>query len=256
MSFPSWPHHGKAAAASVFVGFFFAVGALGVDFKNITILAGAFSIGIGFGLQNIVNNFVSGLILLFERPIKVDDVVMIDGGLARIKKLGLRATIVQTLGGSDVIVPNSDLVSTRVINWTLSNRLMRLAIPVGVAYGSDVPRVLCTLQEVGGAHPRVLADPESQVPFLSFGGSSLDFELRVWVEVEDFVSIRSDLHQEVDRRFREEGIEIAFPQHDLHLRTVDEPARKALGSLVGSRGSAPAQPADGPQPGGIREERP
>jgi len=242
--------------AIVAAGFFFAVGALGVDFKNITILAGAFSIGIGFGLQNIVNNFVSGLILLFERPIKVDDVVMIDGEWARIKKLGLRATIVQTFGGSDVIVPNSDLVSTRVINWTLSNRLMRLAIPVGVAYGSDVPRVMRTLQEVGEAHPKVSEDPEPQVMFLSFGGSSLDFELRAWVEVDDFVRIRSDLHQEVDRRFREEGIEIAFPQHDLHLRTVDEPARRALGSLAGSSAAILAPAVDTPELGGTGEARP
>jgi small-conductance mechanosensitive channel len=230
--------------AIVAVGFFFAVGTLGMDFKNITILAGAFSIGIGFGLQNIVNNFVSGLILLFERPIKVGDVVMLDGEWARIKKLGLRATIVQTFGRSDIIVPNSDLVSNKVINWTLSDRLMRLEVPVGVAYGSDVPLTMKVLQEIGVAHPEAQKDPEPQVMFRAFGGSSLDFELRVWVDADRFQVISSELHQEVDRRFREAGIEIAFPQRDLHLRTVDERARRALVSVATSPGDSRAVPGD------------
>jgi small-conductance mechanosensitive channel len=236
-------HYGIVA-----VGFFFAVGTLGVDFKNITILAGAFSIGIGFGLQNIVNNFVSGLILLFERPIKVDDVVMLDGEWARIKKLGLRATIVQTFGRSDVIVPNSDLVSNKVINWTLSDRLMRLEVPVGVAYGSDVALTMQVLREVGAAHPEVQKDPEPQVMFRAFGGSSLDFELRVWVDADRFQAISSELHQEVDRRFREAGIEIAFPQRDLHLRTVDERARRALVSVAETRSIGRPGPADPVEP--------
>jgi len=235
--------------AVVAVGFFFAVGALGVDFKNLTIVAGAFSIGIGFGLQAIVNNFVSGLILLFEQPIRVGDVVMIDGEWAQIKKLGLRATIVQTFGRADIIVPNSELISNKVVNWTLTDRWMRLSIPVGVAYGSNVPLTLSTLEAVAESHPGVQKEPSPQVLFRTFGASSLDFELRVWVDVEHFVTIGSELHQEIDRRFREAAIEIAFPQRDLHLRTVDERARRALGSLVPVApvpGSDPAEAAGQP----------
>ncbi|HSH70588.1 MAG TPA: mechanosensitive ion channel domain-containing protein, partial [Deferrisomatales bacterium] len=181
-----------------------------------------------------------------------------DGEWARIKKLGLRATIVQTFGRSDIIVPNSELVANKVVNWTLSDRLMRLEVPVGVAYGSDVPLTMQVLREVGAAHPEVEKEPEPQVLFRAFGGSSLDFELRVWVDADRFQAISSELHQEVDRRFREAGIEISFPQRDLHLRTVDERARRALVSVAGARGSAPAGTAiegDVTPPGGTAEER-
>jgi small-conductance mechanosensitive channel len=170
-----------------------------------------------------VNNFMSGLILLFERPVRVGDYIEFDGKWAEIKTIGLRATIVQTLDLADVIIPNADLVSNQVTNWTLSNRRVRLTIPVGVAYGSDVPLVMETLKDCAKEDKRVTNYPPPQVLFLSFGQSSLDFELRVWVlDAEDRLSVRSALHQVIDRRFREAGIEIAFPQQDLHLRSVDD----------------------------------
>jgi len=209
----------------ILVGFLVAASVLGFDLKNLTILAGAFGIGIGFGLQTIVNNFVSGLILLFERPIKTGDIIQLDGTWGKIKKLGLRATVVETFDQSEIIVPNSDLISGQVTNWTLSDRASRLVIPVGVAYGSDVPLVMKILHETAESNLMVIKDPAAQVLFMGFGNSSLDFELRAWVgEIDDRMKARSELHQEIDRRFREADVEIPFPQRDLHLRSVDKEA--------------------------------
>jgi small-conductance mechanosensitive channel len=159
----------------VFVGFLLALVALGVQLRDVTIIAGALGVGIGFGLQGIVNNFVSGLILLFERPVKVGDYIQLGEQWAEIKRIGLRATVVETLDRSEIVVPNSDLVSNQVTNWTLSSRMARLTIPVGVEYGSDVPLVMETLKEAAMASSKVMRMPESQVLFLSFGESSLDF---------------------------------------------------------------------------------
>jgi small-conductance mechanosensitive channel len=223
--------------ALVTVGFLFALGALGVNFRNITIIGGALGVGIGFGLQSIVNNFVSGLILLFERPIKVGDWVQMADQWGEISKIGLRATVVQTFDRSEIVVPNADLVSNQVTNWTLTDRYMRIRVNVGVAYGSDVPLVIQTLKEVALDNPMVVSDPAPQILFMAFGESSLDFELRIWVnEIGNFVEVRSQLNQEIDRSFREAGIEIAFPQRDLHLRSVDELAASAL-SRPGSQAS-------------------
>jgi small-conductance mechanosensitive channel len=207
----------------IFVGFLLALVALGVQLRDVTIMAGALGIGIGFGLQGIVTNFVSGLILLFERPIKVGDYVELGQQWAEIKRIGLRATVVETFDRSEVVVPNSDLVSTQVTSWTLSDRFARIIIPVGVVYGSDVPLVMQTLMECAEANSMVTRMPAPKVFFLAFGENSLDFELRVWIsDVENRRQVQSELHQEIDRRFRELGIEIAFPQRDLHVRSIDE----------------------------------
>jgi small-conductance mechanosensitive channel len=213
----------------VFAGFLLALVALGVQLRDITIIAGALGVGIGFGLQGIVNNFVSGLILLFERPVKVGDYIQLGEQWAEIKRIGLRATVVETLDRSEIVVPNSDLVSNQVTNWTLSHRMARLVIPVGVEYGSDVPLVMETLKECAEASSKVMRMPEPQVLFVNFGESSLDFELRVWISnLDDRFSVKSQLHQEIDRRFRQAGIVIAFPQRDLHLRSVDKSASADL----------------------------
>ena len=223
--------------ALVTVGFLFALGALGVNFRNITIIGGALGVGIGFGLQGIVNNFVSGLILLFERPIKVGDWVQLADQWGEITKIGLRATVVRTFDRSEIVVPNADLVSNQVTNWTLTDRYMRIRLSVGVAYGSDVPLVMQTLKECALDNPMVVSTPAPQTLFMAFGESSLDFELRVWVnEVDNFLQVQSELNQEIDRRFRELGIEISFPQRDLHLRSVDGQAASAL-SHPGSQAS-------------------
>lgn len=231
--------------AIALVGFLIALGALGIDLKNITIIGGALGVGIGFGLQSIVNNFVSGLILLFERPIKVGDWVQLGEQWGEITNIGLRATIVRTFDQSEIVVPNSELVSNQVINWTLSDRFMRIIIPVGVAYGSDVPLVMQTLKECAEDSPMVVSNPAPQILFMGFGESSLDFQLRIWIhDIENMVAVRSELHQDIDQRFRSSGIEIAFPQRDLHLRSVDEsaastflrPGKECPGSAPGQEG--------------------
>ncbi len=209
--------------ALIFIGFLFALLELGFELTKITLIISALGIGIGFGLQGIVNNFVSGFVLLFERPIKVGDYIQLGEQWATIKKIGLRATVVETFDRSEIVVPNSDLVSNQVTNWTLSHRMARIVIPVGVEYGSDVPLVKETLEECAMANSKVLRTPEPQVWFLRFGESSLDFELRVWISnIDEKFPVTSDLHQEIDRRFREAEIVIAFPQRDLHVRSVEE----------------------------------
>ena len=206
-------------------GFLFAISTLGFEITKFTIMISALGVGIGFGLQGVVNNFVSGLILLFEGPVRVGDTVEIGGQWAEIKRIGLRATTVVTFDQADLIIPNADLVNNQVINWTLSNRRVRLIIPVGVAYGSDIHLVMETLMACAGENEMVSKIHAPQVLFLSFGESTLDFELRVWVlDVDYRLNAKSELHQEIDRRFREANIEIAFPQQDLHLRSVDESA--------------------------------
>jgi len=209
--------------ALILIGFLLALVELGFELTKITIILSALGVGIGFGLQGIVNNFVSGLVLLFERPIKVGDYIQLGEQWAVIRKIGLRATVVETFDQSEIVVPNSDLVSNQVTNWTLSNRMARIVIPVGVEYGSDVPLVKETLEKCALASSKVLRMPAPQILFLSFGESSLDFELRVWIsDIDERIQLRSDLHQEIDRRFREAGIVIAFPQRDLHVRSVEE----------------------------------
>lgn len=229
----------------VLIGFLFAMTLVGVELKNFAVLAGAFGIGIGFGLQNIVNNFVSGLILLFERPIKVGDMLIVDNEWGTVRKIGLRSTVVKTLEESEIIVPNSLLVAEKVTNWSLTSALCRLAIPVGVAYGSDVPLVLQILAEAGKENALVLDDPAPSPLFRGFGDSSLDFELRVWIsDVRDRFRVRSEICQYIDRRFREEGVEIPFPQRDLHLRSVDATVFRDLGSQpAGKRAVSRAEAA-------------
>jgi len=209
--------------AILLVGFLLALATLGVNFTNITIIGGALGVGIGFGLQNIVNNFVSGLILLFERPVRVGDYIQIESVRAEIKKIGLRATTVETFDRADIVIPNSDLVANQVINWTRRNRIMRLKIPVGVAYGSDVPLVMKILLQCAQDNPSVMSSPKPQVLFIGFGDSSLDFEIRVFVlDIDYHHIVYSEILQEIYREFRLNDIEIPFPQRDLHLRSVDE----------------------------------
>jgi small-conductance mechanosensitive channel len=216
--------------AFVLVGFVIALSLLGFDMKNITIIGGALGIGIGFGLQTVVSNFVSGLILLFERPLKVGDTIQLGDQWGRVKHLGLRATVIETFDEAEVVVPNADLISGQVTNWTLADRRVRVTVPVGVAYGSDLTLVMKTLIECAADHSLVLDDPEAKVIFSAFGASSLDFELRIWIaDFDDRRTVQSDLLLEIDRRFRDLDIEIPFPQSDLHLRSIDDNAAASVG---------------------------
>ena len=223
----------------ILVGFLIALSALGFDLQNITILGGALGIGIGFGLQTVVSNFVCGLILLFERPLKVGDVIELGTQRGRVKKLGLRATVVETFDRAEVVVPNTDLITNQVTNWTLADRQMRLTIPVGVAYGSDIGLVMKSLSEIAEENPSVLKDPPPQVLFASLGASSLDFEFRVFLsDYGDRRRVQSELLLEIDRRFRELDIEIPFPQTDLHVRSVDSVAADSLSASDKEKRSA------------------
>jgi small-conductance mechanosensitive channel len=218
----------------IFVGFLLALWVLGFKFTNLTIVLSALGVGIGFGLQGVVNNFVSGLILLFEQPVRVGDTIEIGGKWSIIQKIGLRSTIVQTFDEADVIIPNADLISNQVTNWTLSNRTARLNISVGVAYGSDIQLVIETLLACARENSKVSETPAPQALFWNFGDSSLNFELFAWIsDAGNRLTAKSELHQEIDRRFREKGIVIPFPQRDVHLDGVqplearllsDEPA--------------------------------
>ena len=195
--------------ALVFVGFVIALAVLGVDLTQVTLLISALGVGIGFGLQTIVNNFVCGLILLFERPLRVGDTIELGGRWAKIARIGLRSTTVRTLDQADVIVPNADLITNQVTNWTLTDRHARGIIPVKVVSGSDVALVMQTLKECALANPGVMKEPEPRILFRNLGGGSLDFELHVWiVDVDHRLQVESDLRQEIERRFREVGIAI------------------------------------------------
>ena len=210
---------------ALFVGFLLAAAAGGFDLSSLTLLAGAFGVGLGFGLQNVVNNFVSGLILIFERPIQVGDVVDVGGVQGRVKGIGIRASTVRTWSGAEVIVPNGDLISQQVTNWTLSDRLRRMEIAIGVKYGTDPQRVIDLLTEKVKQHPDVISDPQAYVVFQGFGESSLDFEVRAWTASEGWWVVKSDLAVAVNEALKEASIEIPFPQRDLHLRSVDPDAK-------------------------------
>jgi small-conductance mechanosensitive channel len=218
-----------AQYAFVTLGVILALAVIGVELQNFAIVAGALGIGVGFGLQNVVSNFASGLILLFERPVRVGDAVVVGDVWGTIQKIGLRSTIMLTLDQSEMVIPNGDLVSEKVINWTLSSPMARMFLPVGVAYGSPVAKVLEVLEQAAFAHHSVLKTPAPEALFMGFGDSSLDFELRLWVQDIRFrMEMRSAVLAEIDRRLREAGIEIPFPQRDLHLRSVDREALKGL----------------------------
>ena len=204
----------------IFAGFLVGLATLGIDLTKITILAGAFGVGIGFGLQNIVNNVVSGLILLFERRIDLGDAVQIGEVAGRVQHMGVRACVVRTWEGAEVIVPNASLTAEKVINWTLSDRLRRIDVAVGVAYGTPPEKVTAILLGVARAHKEVLLEPEPIVLLRAFGDSALQFEVRVWTDHFDtWLRTQSDLTIAVHEALRDANIEIPFPQREIRVRS-------------------------------------
>ncbi len=200
------------------IGVSMAISMAGLPMQSLTVLIGAFGVGIGFGLQNIFNNLVSGLILLFERPIKIDDVIEVGQFMGKVKSIGIRSSIVRTFDGAEVIVPNGQLISSEVINWTHSDHIRRHEILVGVAYGSDVEFVKGILEEQIKLHEDILIDPAPSVLFLKMGDSSLDFRLLIWISRKsDSLKIKSELTQMIYNTLNKEGIEIPFPQRDVHI---------------------------------------
>ena len=201
----------------------FALSIAGIEFKNLAVIAGALSVGIGFGLQNIVNNFVSGLILLFERPIRSGDWIEVGNTRGYVKSINIRSTEIQTFDRAEVIVPNSELISSQVTNWMLHDQIGRLKLSIGVAYGSDIEKVRDILLEIIKNHPDVICDSRFITPprvlFLEFGDSALNFEMRFFLkEISRRRVVTSDINFAIDKAFREAGIEIPFPQRDIHLK--------------------------------------
>jgi small-conductance mechanosensitive channel len=205
-------------------GFTLALAALGVDLTKATLLAGAFGVGLGFGLQNVVNNFVSGLILLFERPIRVGDVIEVAGTLGPVSRIGIRSSTVTAFNGADIIVPNGDLISKEVTNWTLSSNRRLVEVFVGAAYGSEARQVIEILQRVAGEHGEVVADPAPKAFLVGFGDSQLDFRLVCWVaQYGDGYRVASELRVAVAEAFDEAGVEIPFPQQELRVKGAGGP---------------------------------
>lgn len=203
------------------------LGIAGVKLTGLTVIVGALSVGIGFGLQNIVNNFISGLILMFEKPIKKGDWILVGSTEGYVKKITIRSTIVQTFDRSDVIVPNSELISNQVTNMMFDDHRGRLRVSVGVAYGSDTELVQKLLLDIAHQHPQVITDGSTPVPrawFQAFGDSSLNFDLLCHLKDIDIkLRVRSELHMAIDKSFRENGIEIPFPQRDVHIKNGSSP---------------------------------
>jgi potassium efflux system protein len=215
--------------------FFFAVNAGGVELTKFNVLTGALGVGVGFGLQNIVNNFISGLILQFERPIHIGDVLDIDGTTGKVTHIGIRSSTVKTFQGAEVIIPNANFISGKVINWTLSESLRRAELPVGVAYGSDPKVVSRLLEQAATAHESVLTSPAPAVFFKEFADSSLNFELQFWVMQEsNAVKVKSEVALSAMELLDHAGIEIPFPQRDLRLRAMDAGVAATLWAKDGS----------------------
>jgi len=203
------------------VGFFFAFKIVHLDLSSLAVIVGGLGIGIGFGLQNIVSNFISGLIILAERPIAIGHRVEVGGVAGQVTKISLRSTVVVTNDNITIIVPNSNFITNPVTNWSYGDPKVRLRLPVGVAYGSDVEKLRRVLLEAAADNLAVLKDPAPMVRFLEFGESSLNFELAVWTidMAHRPTRFRSDLYFAMERKLRENNIEIPFPQRDLHLRS-------------------------------------
>jgi len=199
---------------------------VGIQLSALTVFAGVLGVGIGFGLQNITSNFISGIILLFERPIKIGDRVIVEDIVGDVEQINMRATIIRSVNNEHIIVPNSYFLEEHVINRSFGSPFMRLVAPVGVSYDSDPDQVRDLLLQVAHEeaedNPSVLLEPKPYVHFVGFGDSSLDFEIFVWVsDPRDLIKVKTNINFRIFRIFKDNNIEIPFPQQDLHLRSVD-----------------------------------
>ncbi|PSU36448.1 mechanosensitive ion channel protein MscS [Photobacterium lutimaris] len=212
------------------VGVFSACSLIGFQWSSLQWLVAAFGVGLGFGLQEIFANFISGLIILFERPIRIGDIVTINDLSGTVSKIKTRATTIIDWDNKEIVVPNKVFITEKLINWSLTDPITRIVIPVGVAYGSDIERVEQLLYQAATSHPLVLKEPPPSVYFLAFGASSLDFELRVYITaIEHRLSTIHLINKSIDSLFKEHGIEIAFPQLDIHVRDVNPEKGKPSG---------------------------
>ncbi|MUP44839.1 mechanosensitive ion channel [Gramella sp. BOM4] len=216
-------------------GIVFALSSLGINLSEFNLMAGALGLGIGFGLQTVISNFISGLILVFERPILKGDTVEVDNLLGTVNRIGIRSSNITTFDGAEVIVPNNNLISNDLINWTLSNNTKRVEVFVGTTYGSDPNKILKILYTVAKNHKHTLPEPPPQSLFLNFGDSSLNFTLRFWVHYENWLQARSDVSIDIYNAFKEADIHIPFPQRDIYIK-----------SMPGDRGKEEPEDSNGP----------
>lgn len=208
--------------------FFAGLANAGLELNKFTLITGALGLGVGFGLQNIVNNFASGLIILFERPIRIGDTVEIGGVSGIVRRIGARSSTVLTFQGAEVILPNSNLLSNQVTNWTLSSTRRLVEIPVRVSYGTDPALALKLLMEIATSNPHVLAYPRPETLFLGFGESALNVELRFWAAQSVWFELKSQISMAILESFRNAGIEIPYPQRDLRVRSIDSLSKEEL----------------------------
>ena len=208
----------------VIIGAIIAFQFIGINLSGLAVIFGLLSVGIGFGLQNVTSNFIAGLILLFERPIQIGDRVLVGDTEGDVLEINIRSTTIRSLSNVSIIVPNSEFISSNVVNWSHGDKKIRVDVEVGVSYNSDLDTVLRCLYEVAAENPKVLKNPESDVLFRNFGDSSWNMALRVWIPDPKFHhKIRSDINCAIVRKFRENKVEIPFPQRDLHLRSAKQP---------------------------------
>ncbi|MBN2482809.1 MAG: mechanosensitive ion channel [Candidatus Omnitrophica bacterium] len=215
----------------IVLGLILATQFIGINLGSLTVMFGFLGVGIGFGLQNLTSNFISGLILLIERPVGVGDFISIEDKVGIVSNVNMRATVINTLDNVSIIVPNAKFIENQVTNWAYGDTRVRIHCPVGVAYGSDIPKVKETLLAVARNHPDVLDTPAPDVWFLRFGNSSLDFDLLIWTEKpEKQYLLRSQINYAIDESFRREKITVPFPQQDVHVQLTP-----AIDRLAGNK---------------------